>query len=76
MGHLLDALGRAYDMLGFGQATGGDEVFRQLVPARIIESTGEQDGSRILVETGVDAFGECRPPRGADGHDQPPRPEA
>ena len=37
MGHLLDALGRAYDVLGFGRASGGDAVFRQLVLARIIE---------------------------------------
>jgi hypothetical protein len=36
MEHLLDALGRAYDVLGFGQATAGDEVFRQLVLAWII----------------------------------------
>src|SRR5215475_12183834 len=28
---LLDALSRAYDVLGFGQASGGGEVFRQLV---------------------------------------------
>jgi len=36
MGHLWDALYRAYDALGFPQATDGDEVFRQLVPTRII----------------------------------------
>jgi hypothetical protein len=30
MGCLLDALSRAYDALGFGQAAGGDEVFRDL----------------------------------------------
>jgi len=35
MGHLLDALSRAYDALGFPQAAGHDEVFRQLVPARM-----------------------------------------
>jgi hypothetical protein len=33
MGHLLDALARGYDVLGFGRATGGDEVFRQMVAA-------------------------------------------
>ena len=37
MGHLWDALCGAYDVLGFGQAARGDEVFRQLVLARIIE---------------------------------------
>ena len=36
-GHLWDALCRAYDSLGFDEATGGDEVFRVLVLARIIE---------------------------------------
>jgi hypothetical protein len=37
MGHLLDALSRAYDVLGFGQATGADEVFFHLVAARVID---------------------------------------
>jgi hypothetical protein len=39
MGHLLDALSRAYDVLGLGHAAGGDEVFRLLVLARVIEPT-------------------------------------
>jgi hypothetical protein len=43
MGHLWDGLCRAYDVLGFPQATGHDEVFRQLVLARIIEPTSKQD---------------------------------
>jgi hypothetical protein len=44
MSHLLDALSRSYDQLGFPQATGHDEVFRQLVLARIIlfGTTGEE----------------------------------
>jgi hypothetical protein len=33
--------------------TGGDEVFRQLVCARIIEPTSKQDSLRVLEETGV-----------------------
>ena len=37
MGCLLDALSRAYDVLDFGRAAGGDEVLRDLVLARIIE---------------------------------------
>ena len=41
MGHLWDALCRAYEALGFDTATGGDEVFRQLVLARIVEPTSE-----------------------------------
>lgn len=32
---------------------GGDEVFRQLVCARIIEPTSKQDSLRVLDETGV-----------------------
>ena len=31
MSHLLDSLERAYQVLGFGDAAGGDEVFGQLV---------------------------------------------
>ena len=53
MGHLLDALSRAYDALGFPQATGHDEVFRQLVLARIIEPASKQDSLRVLEEAGV-----------------------
>jgi Transposase DDE domain len=53
MGHLLDALARGYDVLGFGQATGGDEVFRQLVLARIIEPASKLDSLRVLEEAGV-----------------------
>src|SRR5947209_19989232 len=37
MGHLLDALVHAYEVLGFGRAAAGDAVFAQLVLARIIE---------------------------------------
>jgi len=42
MGHLLDALGRAYVALVFPQATEHDEVFRMLVLARIIEPTSKR----------------------------------
>jgi hypothetical protein len=55
MGHLLDALGRGYDVLGFEAATGRDEVFRALVLARIIEATSKLDSLRVLAEAGVDA---------------------
>ena len=50
MSHLWNALCRAYDALGFPQATGSDEVFRQLVLARIIEPTSKQDSLRVLEE--------------------------
>jgi hypothetical protein len=53
MGCLLDALCRAYDVLGFGRASGGDEVFRDLVLARIIEPVSKLDSLRVLEEAGV-----------------------
>jgi hypothetical protein len=55
MGCLLDALSRAYDVLGFGAAAGGDEVFRGLVLARIIESASKLDSLRVLEEAGAAA---------------------
>ena len=55
MGHLWDALCRAYDVLGFDQAAGGDEVFRQLVLARIVEPTSKLDSARVLEEVGLSA---------------------
>ena len=53
--HLWDGLYRAYQMLGFDTATGGDEVFRDLVLARIIEPTSKEDSLRVLAETGLDS---------------------
>jgi hypothetical protein len=53
MAHLWDALCRAYDVLGFAEATGGDEVFRDLVLARIVEPTSKLDAVRVLEEVGV-----------------------
>jgi hypothetical protein len=55
MSRLLDALARGYDVLGFGRATGGDEVFRDLVLARIIEPASKLDSLRVLEEAGVTA---------------------
>ena len=52
MGHLLDAREHAYRVLGFGQATGGDEVFAQLVMARIIAPVSKLDSARVLEEAG------------------------
>ena len=42
-----------YDVLGFDQAAGGDEVFRRLVLARVIEPTSKLDSLRVLAEVGV-----------------------
>jgi hypothetical protein len=55
MGHLWDALSLAYDVLGFDEAAAGDEVFRQLVLARIIEPTSKLDSVRVLEEAGIAA---------------------
>ena len=52
-GHLWEALCRAYQLLGFDTATGGDGVLRDLVLARIIEPTSKADSLRVLAETGV-----------------------
>jgi DDE family transposase len=53
MGNLLDALERGYRVLGLDRAAGGDEVFRDLVLARIIEPVSKLDSLRVLEEAGV-----------------------
>jgi hypothetical protein len=53
MGCLVDALDRAWRVLVFAEASGGDEVFRQLVIARIIEPVSKLDSARVLEEAGV-----------------------
>jgi hypothetical protein len=53
MGCLLDALEHAFGVLGFDRACGGDEVFRDLVLARIIEPASKLDSLRVLEEAGV-----------------------
>jgi len=53
-GHLWDALCRAYTRLGLDHAAGSDEVFRDLVLARIIEPTSKQDSLRVMCEVGVE----------------------
>jgi hypothetical protein len=55
MGCLLDALDRAYRALGLDGAAGGDEVFRGLVLARIIEPASKLDSLRVLEEAGAAA---------------------
>jgi Transposase DDE domain len=45
---------RAYDLLGLDDAARGDEVFRDLVLARIIEPTSKLDSLRVLGEVGID----------------------
>jgi hypothetical protein len=41
------------EVLGFEAATDGDEVFRVLVLARVIESTSKLDSLRVLDEAGI-----------------------
>ena len=55
MGHLWVALCRDYDALGFPAATGHDEVFRQLVLARIMGGPASRTRPRILEEGGPGA---------------------
>src|SRR5579872_833787 len=50
---LWGALSHAYDVLGLDKAAGGDEVFRHLVLARIIEPTSKIDSLRVLSEVGI-----------------------
>jgi hypothetical protein len=53
MGCLWDALPDAYDQLGFDRAARGDEVFRQLALARIIEPASKLDSLRVLEGAGI-----------------------
>ena len=55
MSHLLGALAHGYRVLGFEDATNGDEVFSQLVLARIIEPASKLDSLRVLAEAGLAA---------------------
>ena len=54
-GYLWDGLCLVYEALGLDRAAGGDEVFRDLVLARIIEPTSKVDSLRVLAETGIDS---------------------
>ena len=59
MGCLLDALGRAYQVLWLEAAADGDEVFRHLVLARIIEPRQQarrHQGPGRGLRTGQDGF--------------------
>ena len=55
MAHLWDGLAHGYRVLGLDRAAGGDEVFAQLVLARIIEPTSKLDSARVLEEAGISA---------------------
>jgi Transposase DDE domain len=53
MGCLIEALEHGFRVLGLEGAAGGDEVFWQLVLARIIEPVSKADSLRVLEEAGV-----------------------
>ncbi|WP_435113948.1 IS1634 family transposase [Nocardiopsis synnemataformans] len=67
---LFDALVGVYDSLGFGSL--GDEVFRDLVIARVVEPTSLADAARILQDLGRQpaSYATMRRTlrRAADGH--------
>ena len=54
MAPLWESLCLAYRILGFESASKGDNVFRDLVLARIIEPSSKLDAERVLSEVGVD----------------------
>jgi hypothetical protein len=54
--HLWEALCRACEVLGFDRAAGADELFHQLVLARIIEPTSKADSLRVI---GRPAWRQC-----------------
>ena len=60
MGFLLDAREYARRMLGLGGAAGWDEVFADLVLARIIEPVSKLDSLRVLEEGGAGRPGHHR----------------
>ena len=58
-GYLWDGLCLVYEALGLDRAAGGDEVFRDLVLARIVEPTSKVDSLRVLAEQNGCEVGVC-----------------
>ena len=52
-GYLIDAFEAIYQALGFDTVTGGDEVFKHLVLARIVKPGSNLDSIETLAEVGV-----------------------
>lgn len=52
-GHLIDAIHRAYAELGFDRATDHDQVFKDLVTARIVQPGSKLDSIETLAEIGL-----------------------
>jgi transposase IS4 family protein len=53
--HLWDVLSAGFTALGFDKASDGNEVFKQLVLAQLIEPTSKRDSIRVLDEMGIPA---------------------
>lgn len=52
-GHLIDTIQHAYRKLSFDEATDGDEVFRNLVIARLVQPGSKLDSVETLAEIGL-----------------------
>src|SRR6476620_172042 len=71
MTHLWKALCAAYRVLGLESATKSDNVFRDLVLARIIEPSSKIDAERVLSEVGVEPASYATVKRRLRGYAQP-----
>jgi DDE family transposase len=71
MTHLWEALCTAYRILGFESATKRDNVFRDLVLARMIEPSSKIDAERVLSEVGVAPASYATVKRRLRGYAQP-----
>ena len=71
MTHLWEALCAAYRILGFESATKSDNVFRDLVLARIIEPSSKIDAERVLSEVGASPASYATVKRRLRGYAQP-----
>ena len=69
--HLWNALSVGFERLGFDTASGGDEVFKQLVLGRLIEPAGKLETLRVLEEIGVRPCGYATVKRRLAGYAEP-----
>ena len=62
--YLWDVLSAGFTAVGFDKATGGDEVLKQLVLARLVGPTSKFEAIRALQEAGIPApaYRKSRPP--------------
>lgn len=69
--YLWDALSAGFTAVGFDKATGGDEVFKQLVLAWLIEPTSKLEAIWVLQEAGISAPAYRRLKRRLPGYAEP-----